>query len=163
MLDTGVDANHPDLTGKLAGFAEFDGAGNEVAGAPAHDAGEHGTHVTGTILGGNDNGSFIGMAPDAQVLAGLVLPDGGSIAQIIAGMQWAIDQGADVINMSLGGLTTETEVPSFFTVAIVNALLAGVPVVTAIGNDGAQTTGDPGNDLFSFSVGATRCPSPPVT
>jgi len=85
----------------------------------------------------------------------LVLPDGGSVAQIIAGMQWAVEQGADVINMSLGGLTMEAEVPSIFTVAIVNALLAGVPVVVAIGNDGAQTTGDPGNDLFAFAVGAS--------
>lgn len=155
VLDTGIDAGHPDLAGKLAGFAEFDASGNEVPGAPPHDAGQHGTHVTGTIVGGDANGSYIGMAPDAQVLAGLVLPAGGTVAQIIAGMQWAVAKGADVINMSLGGLNTEAAVLNLFTVPIVNSLLAGIPVVVAIGNDGQQTTGDPGNDLFAFAVGAS--------
>ena len=156
VLDTGVDANHPDIVGKLAGFAEFDSFGNQVVGALPHDSGEHGTHVAGTVLGGNAGGSRIGVAPDAQLLAGLVLPGGsGTDAQIIAGMQWALEQGADVINMSLSGLTFEPEVPGFYTEAIVNALLAGTPVVTAIGNDGDQVTGPPANDLLAFAVGAT--------
>lgn len=156
VLDSGIDPHHPDLAGKIAGFAEFDENGNEIPDASPHDTDDHGTHVAGTIVGGDASGSYIGMAPDANVLAGLVLPGGsGTIAQIIGGMEWAVEQGADVINMSLGSLTTEAEVPSAFTLAIVNSLLAGVPVVVAIGNDGAQTTGDPGNDLFAFAVGAS--------
>ena len=156
VLDTGVDATHPDLSEKLAAFAEFDVNGNQVPGASPHDSHEHGTHVAGTVLGGNASGQWIGVAPEAALLAGLVLPNGsGTDAQIIAGMQWALENGADVINMSLGGLTFGAEAPSFYTEVIVNALLAGVPVVTAIGNDGEQTTGAPANDLLAFSVGAT--------
>lgn len=57
--------------------------------------------------------------------------------------------------MSLGGLTLGPETPDTYTEAILTCLRAGVPVVTAIGNEGSQTTGSPGNDLFAFSVGAT--------
>ncbi len=155
VLDTGIDASHPDLAGKVAAFAEFDNAGN-IIGTTPRDDGEHGSHVAGTIAGGNASGSYIGMAPDAQLLGGLVLPGGGgSVAQIIAGIQWAVSQNADVINMSLGGLTTDVAVPEVFTNAVVGALVSGVPVAVAIGNEGNQTTGNPGNELFSFAVGAT--------
>jgi len=57
--------------------------------------------------------------------------------------------------MSLGGLTMDPETPSTYTEAILTCLRAGIPVVTAIGNEGSQTTGSPGNDIFAFSVGAT--------
>jgi hypothetical protein len=57
--------------------------------------------------------------------------------------------------MSLGGLTLDPETPNTYTEAILTCLRAGIPVVTAIGNEGSQTTGSPGNDLFAFAVGAT--------
>jgi hypothetical protein len=80
---------------------------------------------------------------------------GGTDKQILAGLQWAIQQGVDVISMSLGGLTLSPDVPSTYTVSILNALRLGIPVVTAIGNDGSQTSGSPANDFFSFAIGAT--------
>lgn len=87
---------------------------------------------------------------------GLVLPDGGGTdAQILAGMEWAIDQGFDVISMSLGGLTLGPDVPDTYIRTILTAAQVGIPVVVAIGNDGEQTSGAPGNDFFAFAVGAT--------
>jgi subtilisin family serine protease len=158
VLDTGIDDTHPDLKGKLAGWAEFDVNGAPVVGSKPHDSDKHGTHVSGTIVGGNASGLWIGIAPEAQVSVALVLNGemGGSDAQVLAGIDWALlVEKVDVINMSLGGLTMGPEVPSYYTEAILSCVQAGVPVVTAIGNEGHQTSGSPGNDLFSFSVGAT--------
>ncbi|MEM7745238.1 MAG: S8 family serine peptidase [Pseudomonadota bacterium] len=158
VLDTGIDATHPDLVGKVADFAEFDFSGNVTAQgvANARDSGEHGTHVAGTIVGGNASGGWIGVAPDAEVIAGLVLNGGagGTLAQVIAGIDWAVNSNADIINMSLGGLTFDSSVDTPYQRAIVDALFRGALVVAAIGNDGHQTTGAPGNDYFSLAVGA---------
>ena len=117
----------------------------------------HGTHCAGTLVGGNASGAWIGVAPDAELAAALVLngENGGTDAQILAGIQWAVEQQVEIISMSLGGLVLDPETPPTYTEAIVTALMAGIPVVTAIGNEGSQTTGSPGNDLFAFAVGAT--------
>lgn len=158
VLDTGIDPNHPDLKGKIAGFAEFDGRGKLVTDklADAYDSDAHGTHCAGTIVGGNASGRWIGMAPEAKVLAGLVLKEGsGTDAQILAGMEWAIRNGAQVISMSLGGLRFSVEVMDTYTRSIINANRLGIPVVVAVGNEGSQTSGSPGNDYFAFTVGAT--------
>ncbi len=163
LLDTGVDADHPDLKdaqgrSKVVAFAEFDAAGRQVQGATPHDSDQHGTHCAGTICGGRTSGRWIGVAPDAQIAAGLVLNgrQGGTSAQILAGIEWAINQEVDVISMSLGGLTLVPEVEnSPYTSAIISAVSHGIPVVTAIGNDGSQTSGTPGNDFLAFAVGAT--------
>jgi subtilisin family serine protease len=156
ILDTGVDAEHPDLKDKVKHWAEFDRGGREVAGSRRHDSGEHGTHCAGTICGGRESGRWIGVAPDAKLAAALVLNGKrGSDAQILAGLQWAIAKGVDVISMSLGGLTLGPEVPNTYEIEIYNALRVGIPVVSAIGNWGGETSDSPGNDFLSFSVGAT--------
>ena len=158
VLDTGIDATHPDLVGKVADYAEFDASGNKVKDgvANARDSGQHGTHVAGTIVGGNASGGWIGMAPEAEVVAGLVLDGdaGGTLAQVIAGIEWAVASGAHVINLSLGGLTFDSSVGTPYQRAIVDALAHGSLVVAAIGNDGHQTSGAPGNDYFSLAVAA---------
>ena len=156
VLDTGVDAAHPDLDGKVTSWAEFDSQGVQVSASQPYDSDQHGTHVAGIIAGGNASGQWIGVAPEAKIAAALVLKNGvGTDAQILAGIQWAIDQKVDVINMSLGGLILDVEPPDPYTQSFLTALSVGIPVVTAIGNEGSQTTGAPGNDWFSFSVGAT--------
>lgn len=157
LLDTGVDATHPDLDGKVTAWSEFDSEGEKIFGSVPHDTDQHGTHCAGTIVGGNTSGAWIGVAPEAELLAALVLngDKGGTPAQVLAGMQWAIDNDVDVISMSLGSLTLELEAPGPYTEALLTALLLGIPIVTAIGNEGSQTTGSPGNDYFAFSVGAT--------
>ncbi|MCX5203378.1 S8 family serine peptidase [Streptomyces sp. NBC_00237] len=100
VLDTGADAEHPDLKGRIAAAQNFtDSAGTG-------DVQGHGTH-TGSTVGGSgaaSGGTKKGVAPGTQLLNGKVLNDGGSGAEswIIAGMQWAVDQKADVVSMSLG-------------------------------------------------------------
>jgi len=158
VLDTGIDPDHPDIRDRLVDFAEFNQTGTIVKQgvANARDSGKHGTHVAGTIVGGNASGGWVGMAPDAELISGLVLDggNGGTLAQVISGINWAADQGAHVINLSLGGLTFEPTVGTPYQRAIVDALVRGSLVVAAIGNDGHQTTGAPGNDYFSLAVAA---------
>jgi len=157
LLDTGVDASHPDLKGKIAAWAEFDEKGRFVIDSKPHDSDRHGTHCAGIIVGGNNSGQWIGVAPAAKLAVALVLngENGGTDAQVLAGIDWLVEQKVDLISMSIGGLTLDYETPDTYTKAIVTCLRAGIPVVTAIGNEGNQTTGSPGNDIFAFSVGAT--------
>lgn len=161
ILDTGVDPQHPELVDKVVDWAEFDENGDRVTGSIAHDSGEHGTHVCGTIAGGRSESPsneypLIGVAPEAKLMVGLVLKGGtGSYAQILAGLDWAIENGAEIINMSLSGFAFEPDVLDVYTRSILNANRLGIPVVVSIGNEGAQTSGPPGNDYFAFSVGAT--------
>jgi hypothetical protein len=172
-LDTGVDIGHPDLAGKMAtddasdpaypgGWMEFDSAGNRVASVP-HDSAFHGTHVSGTIHGGDSSGTAIGVAYGAELMHGLVIPGGGgSFAQVAAGMQWAIaptdfagnpaGRAADVVNMSLGGNGFHEEM-----IAPTRAMrAAGTFPAFAIGNNcGTLGTASPGNVYESVAVGAT--------
>lgn len=164
VLDTGVDVSHPniDLYTENAsnetypgGWAEFDENGDRVPGSKPHDTGSHGTHVSGTVSGGNASGQYVGVAPAVQLMHGLVLSNGsGTFTQIISGMQWAIDNNADVISMSLGpqdgGYVSDMIEP------VRNAEAAGTTVVAASGNDGAGTSGSPGNVYESIAAGASN-------
>ncbi len=157
VLDTGVDAEHPDLKGKVVNWAEFEAHGRRVTGSTPHDTDRHGTHVCGIIAGGNASGKWIGAAPEAKLAVGLVLDGekGGTDAQALAGIDWALDRNVDVISMSLGAVVIGPETPGTYTRAILDCFLRGVAVVTAMGNEGDGTGGSPGSDLFALSVGAT--------
>ncbi|MEU6372015.1 S8 family serine peptidase [Streptomyces sp. NPDC046909] len=100
VLDTGVDADHPDLKGRITAAQNFTDS------ADADDHQGHGTHTTSTVggTGAASGGKKKGVAPGADLLNGKVLNDYGygETSWIIAGMQWAVDQGADVVSMSLG-------------------------------------------------------------
>ncbi|MFB6934681.1 S8 family peptidase [Streptomyces chartreusis] len=100
VLDTGVDAEHPDLKGRITASKNF----TDSPDADDHDG--HGTHTTSTVggAGAASDGTKKGVAPAAGLLNGKVLNDYGygETSWIIAGMQWAVDQGADVVSMSLG-------------------------------------------------------------
>ncbi|MEU6658329.1 S8 family serine peptidase [Streptomyces sp. NPDC046821] len=100
VLDTGVDAEHPDLKGRIAEAKNFTDS------ADTEDRHGHGTHTTSTVGGSGaaSDGKKKGVAPGTSLLSGKVLNDSGNGATswIIAGMQWAVDQKADVISMSLG-------------------------------------------------------------
>ncbi|WP_255512080.1 S8 family serine peptidase [Kribbella kalugense] len=100
ILDTGIDPNHPDLKGRIEASANFSNAANNV------DHFGHGTHVAGIAAGDGaaSGGKYTGVAPQATLLNGNVLGDDGSgaISGIIAGMEWAVQQHATVVNMSLG-------------------------------------------------------------
>jgi len=171
-LDTGVDIAHPDIAGKMkttnpadptypGGWAEFNSSGGIVAGSVPHDSDQHGTHTTGTAIGGNASGYSIGVAPGATLMHGLVIPAGsGSFTQVAAGMQWIIDpdgnpatdDGADVVNMSLGATGTYEAMVTPTN----NMVAANVFPSFSIGNSGpgASTTGSPGNVPSAYGVGA---------
>jgi subtilisin family serine protease len=100
ILDTGADADHPDLQGRIIAGEDFTGSGSW------NDGHGHGTHVASTVggTGAASDGAKRGVAPKADLLIGKVLSDWGSgeTSGIISGMEWAVAQGADVISMSLG-------------------------------------------------------------
>jgi subtilisin family serine protease len=156
VLDTGVDAAHPDLAGRIKNTASF------VPGEDVTDRHGHGTHVASTIVGTGaaSDGKEKGVAPGADLHVGKVLSDSGQglDSWIIAGMEWAArDEHAKVISMSLG-----TDSPSDGTDPMsqaVNALTAetGTLFVIAAGNaglSGDRTIGSPGAADAALTVGA---------
>lgn len=154
VLDTGIDPDHPDLDIEDEHFEEFDGDGDPVGSDP-HDSHYHGTHVSGTVVGPEEPAGDLpayGVAPEATLMHGLVLPGGGgTFAQIVGGMEWSVENDADAINMSLGatGYFTEMIEP------VRNAELAGTLVVAASGNLGLGTSSSPGNVYDAVAVGAS--------
>jgi subtilisin family serine protease len=146
ILDTGVDANHPELKGRVTLAKDFTGSPTGAA-----DVQGHGTHCAG-IVGMAENGAgYVGVAPEVEIISGKVLDDNGSgdFAWLKAGIDWAVEQKADVISMSLGSGPTSTPPDQFFPdlrASIKKAVDAGIIVVAAAGNEGPSpsTTGYPG-------------------
>jgi len=171
VLDTGVDYNHPDLndniwtnTKEIAGDGiDNDGNGyiDDVLGWNFNDNNNnvldkngHGTHVAGTIAGENNDFGVTGIAYDAQIMTVKVLNDSGSGSYSSAadGIYYAVDNGAQIINMSLGGSRPGTQLE----LAIEYADSKGVTVVMAAGNNGNSQPGYPGlyADELGIVVGA---------
>lgn len=153
VLDTGIDADHPEFDGELSYWAEFDENGEIISEDPddAYDSGDHGSHTSGTVYARNVGEYNIGMAPEATMAHGLVLPGGGGeFEQVAAGMEWAADNGFDVVNMSLGGAGQN----DLMREASDNLWDSGVFLAASIGNDGAGNTGAPGNTPRAIGVGA---------
>ncbi|TDW98814.1 S8 family serine peptidase [Kribbella sp. VKM Ac-2566] len=150
VLDTGVDAGHPDLAGHLLpGYNLFNTA------TLPNDGDGHGTAVAGIIAAGTSNGIGIaGVAWNAKIRPVKVLDDNGngSDGKLVMGINWAVKNGARVINMSLGGGYANEIVHD----AIKNAVANGVLVVAAVGNDGtAEFQQWPAAYPEVLSVGAT--------
>ncbi|MEV7240051.1 S8 family serine peptidase [Streptomyces sp. NPDC093248] len=151
VLDTGVDATHPDLRDQVIGARNF------TAAADATDHFGHGTHVASIVAGtgAKSGGRYKGVAPDAEILNGKVLDDSGSgdDSGILAGMEWAAAQGASVVNLSLGGYDTPEVDP---LEAEVDKLSAekGILFAIAAGNEGPQSIGSPGSADAALTVGA---------
>ncbi|MEE1741880.1 S8 family serine peptidase [Streptomyces sp. BE147] len=153
VLDTGVDATHPDLKDQILASKNF------TASPDTKDRVGHGTHVSSIAAGtgARSAGKFKGVAPDAKLLEGKVLDDDGfgDDSGILAGMEWAVAQGADIVNLSLGGSDTPEIDP---LEAAVDKLSAdkGVLFAIAAGNegDGAGTVGSPGSADAALTVGA---------
>lgn len=153
VLDTGVDATHPDLDGKVKESQDFSGS---PTGTEDHFG--HGTHVAATIAGtgAGAGGTRKGVAPKADLLVGKVLGDDGYgyDSWIIAGMEWAASEGAKVVNMSLGGEATDGTDPLSQAVNDITAQ-TGTLFVVAAGNEGQdETVGTPGAAASALTVGA---------
>ncbi|WP_430377193.1 S8 family peptidase [Streptomyces sp. B1-3] len=151
VLDTGVDATHPDLKTQVIASKNFSTS------ADATDKFGHGTHVASIAAGtgAKSGGKYKGVAPGAKILNGKVLSDDGygDDSQILAGMEWAAEQGADVVNLSLGGGDTPEIDP---LEAEVNKLSAekGILFAIAAGNSGPESIGSPGSAASALTVGA---------
>ncbi|MEU4395440.1 S8 family serine peptidase [Kribbella sp. NPDC023855] len=150
VLDTGVDAGHPDLAGHLvAGY----NATSPNRG-PIDDNG-HGTMTLGIIAAAANNGIGVaGVGWNAKAMPVKVLDSEGSgyDVDIAEGISWAVDHGAKVINMSLGGPGEN----AVLAATIQNALDRGVVVVAAAGNDGNNVPSYPAAYPGVIAVGATN-------
>ena len=160
IVDSGVDLDHPDLQANIVGgYDAIDGSGNGdwEGGEP------HGTHVAGIAAAVADNGEGIaGVAPDAGILAVRVLDDSGSgsFEDIAEGIRWSVDNGADVVNLSLGALPgvqalVLTGVMTDVYDAIQYATDHGVVVVAAAGNEAFPLCEEPAFDPGALCVTAT--------
>ncbi|MFI9585681.1 S8 family peptidase [Streptomyces sp. NPDC052236] len=155
VLDTGVDETHPDLQGRQEAEQNFSDA------ADAKDRVGHGTHVASIAAGtgAKSEGKYRGVAPGARILDGKVLDDKGNgwTSGVLAGVEWAAAQNADVINLSLGGPDTPELDP---LEEAVNKLSAerGILFVTAAGNSGPKpgSIGSPGSADAALTVAAVE-------
>ena len=132
VIDSGIDKNHPDLVGRVVAEKNF--LSDEIT---ADDLLGHGTMVAGIIAGSGaaSNGKYKGIAPGADLINVKVIDSqgDGKVSDIIAGIEWAVYSGADVLSLSLGGINLgETNPP--ITMAADNAASAGAVVCVAAGN-----------------------------
>lgn len=151
VLDTGVDTTHADLRTQVVAEKNF------TPSADTKDRYGHGTHVasiaagTGAVSGGR----LKGVAPDAKLLNGKVLGDDGfgDDSGVVAGMEWAAEQGADIVNLSLGGPDSPGVDPME---AQINKLSTekGILFAVAAGNSGPRSIDSPGSADHALTVGA---------
>ncbi|MCK6596774.1 MAG: S8 family serine peptidase [Bdellovibrionaceae bacterium] len=165
VIDTGIDASHPDLQGKVVAFADLVSKKTE----PYDDQG-HGTHVSGTIAGGTASGTAIGVAPQVKFITAKFLDKNGSgsFSNAVLAMQWVVDpdgkpetdDGAMLVSNSWGGgspSAKEDPKDNAMCKAVDAWVKLGVMPVFAAGNSGpgAKTVGLPGGCPNAFTIGAT--------
>ena len=160
ILDTGVDLAHPDLQPNLVAGADV--TESDFQGCPGpQDENGHGSHVAGIAAAATNNGIGVaGTAPAAKIMPVRVLnADGeGSDAEVIAGIKHAADNGADVINLSLGGLPIVGELPQLnaeMAAAVDYAFSRGSLVVAAAGNESVPLCSYPAAASKAICVAAT--------
>jgi len=156
IIDTGIDYDHPDLSANYHVGHDFANDDNN----PMDDNG-HGTHCAGIIAALDNNTGVIGVAPQACLYSVKVLDSGGSgyISDVIAGIQWAVDNGMDIISMSFGSNSNSRSLQN----ACDNAYGNGLILVAAAGNDykawgswwEANTVDYPARYNSVIAVGAT--------
>jgi len=148
IVDTGIDLDHPDLQGNLAG-----GVNTINPRKSADDDNGHGTHVAGIAGALNNTIGVVGVAPQVRLYAVKVLSRSGSgfLSDVIEGLQWCVSQGMQVVNMSLG---TSSDVQSFHD-AVAAVYEAGIVQVAAAGNSGSGAADYPAAYPEVISVSAT--------
>lgn len=148
IVDSGVASDNPDIAPKVVARANFSGA------ATGEDNYGHGTHVAGIVAAtaGNTIG-VAGVCPSCTILDAKVLNDSGSgsSSAIANGINWAVSNGAKVINMSLGQRVSSRTLET----AVNNAWNAGAVIVAAAGNAGTQAKIYPGAYPNVIAVAAT--------
>ena len=158
VVDSGVDGGHPDFTDRLVAAENFTSDGGGVG-----DVNGHGTHVASIAAGDGtaSDGRFTGMAYDAELVSARVLNEFGEGAEswVIAGMEWAaIEQDADVINMSLNSGPSDGTDPVSQAIDALSDETGALFVVSA-GNDGYGVPGSvyaPATADAALAVGAVN-------
>lgn len=148
ILDTGIDESHPELSGKIISSTNF------TSSPTNSDLVGHGTHVAGIAAASTNNGSGIaGTGYNTTLLNGKVLGDNGSgyYSWIANGIVWAADQGAQVINLSLGGTSSSLTLQD----AVNYAWNKGSVIVAAAGNTGNSNLHYPAYYQNAIAVAAT--------
>jgi subtilisin family serine protease len=149
IIDTGVDLTHPDLAIKLVPGYNF-----TEEGSPPQDDGGHGTHVAGTAAAATNN-SRVGVAGvcwECRIMPVKALgTNSGTVATVASAITYAVDNGAHVINLSLGGPAGTTTLLN----AIKYAYAANVPVVAAMMNEGNNTPYYPAAYPETIAIGST--------
>jgi subtilisin family serine protease len=154
VLDTGVYGDHDALEGRVTQFIVIDPLGRRIWSEPTFDGGRHGTHVCGTIAGGETSeGIAIGVAPEVELLVAGVLLGETTLRTLLEGISWAVEREADIINLSLGFSYYE---PLFAQVFDILVSRFGILPVVAIGNESHGNSSSPGNAHSAFSVGAVE-------
>ncbi len=158
VADTGLDTTHPDIAANFVAGKDIFGGTNSVdvfkLGVAATET--HATHVSGILLGVNNNVGILGVATQAQLYEARVLgtqQDGsvsGETSQVMAGVQWLADQGCKVINMSLGGPDRSSTEQALYQKLIAE----GHMIVASSGNDGSSRPHYPSGYDVVVSVGA---------
>lgn len=139
VVDDGVNFSHPDLTGKSVSSATVSEAGGVQA--PSYLSGGRGTAIAGVIAAAKNDTDIQGVAYDANIMS-VRIDDGSGVwleQDIVAGINYAIDSGANVINLSFGLASTSQG----FKDALQRAKDAGIAVVAATGNGGASQPLEP--------------------
>lgn len=150
VLDSGVNALHPDLAGRV--LSGYDFVNND---ADATDDHGHGTHIAGIIAANVNNGiGSAGICPGCSILPVKVLDSGnvGTWANVAAGIVYAVDQGAKIINLSLGGNSNTQIIQD----AVNYAVQKGVLIIAAAGNSRTETPFYPAALDAVIAVSATR-------
>ncbi len=147
VLDTGVDANHRDLKAGIVASKDFTGSPFGV-----DDRVGHGTHCAGSIGARKNGWGIVGQAYECDLIVAKVLGDQGSgaVDGIAKGIDWAVEQGADVISMSLGGGGRD----EWMEPACDRARAKGVLVIAAAGNDNGGPVSYPGAYPACFAISA---------
>ncbi|RME48063.1 MAG: peptidase S8, partial [Caldilineae bacterium] len=154
IVDTGIDFNHPDFAGRIVASAHF------IGDSPTDENG-HGTHVASIAAGTGaaSDGKYRGVAPGAQLYIARVLDrhGSGSMSGVMAGVEWAVEQGAQVINLSLGSSGSCDGTDALSTLCDAAVQQRGVVLCVAAGNEGpgASTVGSPGCARLVITIGAT--------
>jgi subtilisin family serine protease len=153
VLDTGIDQTHPDLSAEAA-------EKNFTEEPDAVDRHGHGTHAASIAAGtgAKSGGTYRGVAPDARLLDGKVMESSGAgmTSWIVAGMEWAAAEHADVVSLSLGSEDLPGLDPLEAAVEALSAAPGGPLFVVAAGNfgPGPGTIDSPGSAPSALTVGA---------
>jgi subtilisin family serine protease len=160
IVDTGIDPGHDDFEGRLVAMTNLVATPQGLAGDSGTDDNGHGTHVASIAAGtgARSGGKYRGVAPAASLYVAKVLDanGGGMMSNVMAGVEWAVDQGVHVINLSLGSTGPCDGSDALSTLCDQAVQQHGTVICVAAGNEGPEdsSVGSPGCARWVITIGA---------